>query len=429
MLTIGAVIIFVRSKTKWHSIVSWRCFSVINLFLKKIYYRHLLWKESEFHGEWTGVFGFSIYRAHKSVLTIGAVIIFVRSKTKWHSIVSWRCFSAINLFLKKNYYRHLLWKESEFHGEWTDVFGFSIYRAHKSVLTIGAVIIFVRSKTKWHSIVSWRCFSVINRFLKKIYYRHLLWKESEFHGEWTGVFGFSIYRAHKFLWRDLYRHFTCMYYERFLWYGHANNLARLFEWERETKCVSTEFYSESTGVFGFSIYRAHKSVLTIGAVIIFVRSKTKWHSIVSWRCFSVINRFLKKIYYRHLLWKESEFHGEWTGVFGFSIYRAHKSVLTIGAVIIFVRSKTKWHSIVSWRCFSVINLFVKKIYYRHLLWKESEFYSEWTGVFGFSIYRAHKSVLTIGAVIIFVRSKTKWHSIVSWRCFSVINLFLKKNLL
>ena len=227
MLTIGAVIIFVRSKTKWHSIVSWRCFSVINLFLKKIYYRHLLWKESEFHGEWTDVFGFSIYRAHKSVLTIGAVIIFVRSKTKWHSIVSWRCFSVINLFLKKIYCRHLLWKESEFHGEWTGVFGFSIYRAQKSVLTIGASIIFVRSKTKWLSIVSWRCFSVINLFLKKIYYRHLLWKESEFHGEWTGVFGFSIYRAHKFLWRDLYRHFTCMYYERYLWYGHANNLARL----------------------------------------------------------------------------------------------------------------------------------------------------------------------------------------------------------
>ena len=168
-------------------------------------------------------------------------------------------------------------------------------------------------------------------------------------------------------------------------------------------------------------------MLTIGAVIIFVRSKTKWHSIVSWRCFSVINLFLKRIYYRHLLWKESEFHGESTGVFGFSIYRAHKSVLTIGAVIIFVRSKTKWHSIVSWRCFSVINLFLKKIYYRHLQWKESEFYSESTGVFGFSIYRAHKSVLTIGAVIIFVRSKTKWHSIVSWRCFSVINLFLKKS--
>ena len=320
MLTIGAVIIFVRSKTRWHSIVSWRCFSVINLFLKKIYYRHLQCKESEFYSKSTGVFGFSIYRAHKSVLTIGAVIIFVRSKTKWHSIVSWRCFSVINLFLKKIYYRHLLWKESEFHGKWTGVFGFSIYRAHKSVLTIGAVIIFVRSKTKWHSIVSWRCFSVINLFLKKIYCRHLQWKESE-------------------------------------------------------------FYSESTGVFGFSIYRAHKSVLTIGAVIIFVRSKTKWHSIVSWRCFSVINLFLKNIYYRHLLWKESEFHGKWTGVFGFSIYRAHKSVLTIGAVIIFVRSKTNWHSIVSWRCFFVINLFLKKIYYRHLQWKESEFYSESTGVF------------------------------------------------
>ena len=99
--------------------------------------------------------------------------------------------------------------------------------AHKSVLTIGAAIIFIRSKTKWHSIVSWRCFSPSNLFLKKIYYRHLLWKESEFHGESIGVFGFSIYRAHKFLRRDLYRYFTCIYYERFLWYGHANNLARL----------------------------------------------------------------------------------------------------------------------------------------------------------------------------------------------------------
>ena len=98
-------------------------------------------------------------------------------------------------------------------------------------LPIGAAIIFVRSKIKWHSIVSWICFSAINLILKKIYYRHLLWKESEFHGESTGVFGFSIYRAHKFLWRDLYCHFTCMYYERFLWYGHANNLARLLNEE------------------------------------------------------------------------------------------------------------------------------------------------------------------------------------------------------
>ena len=38
--------------------------------------------------------------------------------------------------------------------------------------------------------------------------------------------------------------------------------------------------------------------------------------------------------------KRSEIHGESTGVFRFSIYRAHKSVLTIGAAIIFVRSKT-----------------------------------------------------------------------------------------
>ena len=37
----------------------------------------------------------------------------------------------------------------------------------------------------------------------------------------------------------------------------------VFERERETKCVSTEFYDQSNGVFGFSIYRAHKSVLTI----------------------------------------------------------------------------------------------------------------------------------------------------------------------
>ena len=229
---------------------------------------------------------------------------------EWHSIASWRCFSAINVFLKKISYRHLLWKESEFHGKSTGVFGFSIYRAHKSVLTIGAAIIFVRSKTKWHSIVNFRCFFPINLFLKKIYYSYLLWKESEFHGESIGVFGFSIYRAHKFLWRDLYRYFTCIYYERFLWYGHANNLARLSEWERETRRVSREFDDQSTGVFGFSIYRAHKSVLTIGAAIIFVRSKTKWHSIVNFRCFSPINLFLKKIYYRHLLWKESEFHGE-----------------------------------------------------------------------------------------------------------------------
>ena len=168
----------------------------------------------------------------------------------------------------------------------------------------------------------------------------------------------------------------------------CQELSPAFEWGRETKRVSWEFDGQSTGVFGFSIYRAHKSVLTLGAAIIFVRSKTKWHSIVSWRCFSVINLFLKKIYYRHLLWKESEFHGEWTGAFGFSIYRAHKSVLTIGAAIIFVRSKTKWHSIVSWRCFSAINVFLKKISYRHLLWKESEFHGKSTGVFGFSIYRA-----------------------------------------
>ena len=133
-------------------------FSAINLFLKKLYYWHLLWKESGFLGESIGVFGFSIYRAHKSVLTIGEAIIFVRSKTKWHSIVSWRCFSPINLFLKKLYCRHLLWKESEFLGKSTGVFGFSIYRAHNSVLTIGAAIIFVRSKTKWHSIGSWSCF-------------------------------------------------------------------------------------------------------------------------------------------------------------------------------------------------------------------------------------------------------------------------------
>ena len=404
---------------------------MINLFLKKIYYRHLLWKGSEFHGESTGIFGFSIYRAHKSVLTIGASIIFVPSKTKSHSIVSWRCFSRINLFLKKIYYRHLLWYESEFHGEWTDVFGFSIYRAHKSVLTIGASIIFVRSKSKWHSIVSWRCFSVIDLFLKKIYCRHLLWKESEFHGEWTGVFGFSIYRAHK----SVLAICASIIFVRSKTKSHSIVSWRCFSvinlflkkiYCRHLLWKGSEFHGESTGIFGFSIYRAHKSVLTIGAPIIFVRSKTKWHSIVSWRCFSVINLFLKKIYYRNLLWKESEFIGEWTGVFGFSIYRAHKSVLAIGAWIIFVRSKTKWHSIVSWRFFPVINLFLKKIYYRHLLWKESKFHCKWTVVFGFSIYRAQKSVLTIGASIIFVRSKTRWHSIVSWRCFSVINLFLKK---
>ena len=53
----------------------------------------------------------------------------------------------------------------------------------------------------------------------------------EFDGQSTGVFGFSIYRAHKFLWRDLCRYFTCIYYERFLWYGYANNLARLLNEE------------------------------------------------------------------------------------------------------------------------------------------------------------------------------------------------------
>ena len=249
-----------------------------------IYYRHLLWKESEFYGESTGVFRFSIYRAHKSVLTIGAPIIFVRSKTKWHSIVSWRCFSAINLFLKKSTIDIYYEKNQNFMANRLVFLDFpSTVHTNLCLLYIGAPIIFVRSKTMWHSIVSWRCFSAINIFLKKIYFRHLLWKESE-------------------------------------------------------------FYGESTGVFRFSIYRAHKSVLTIGAPIIFVRSKTKWHSIVSWRCFSAINLFLKKIYFRHLLWKESEFYGESTGVFRFSIYRAHKSVLTIGAPIIFVRSKTKRQS-------------------------------------------------------------------------------------
>ena len=192
------------------------------------------------------------------------------------------------------------------------------------MLTIGAAIIFVRSKTKWHSIVNWRCFSPINLFLKKIYCRHLLWKESEFHGESIGVFVFSIYRANKFLWRDLYRYFTCIYYERFLWYGHANNLARLLN-EKGKLSVWVENLMAYRLVFlGLSIYRSHKSVLTIGAAIIFVRSKTKWHSIVNFRCFSPINLFLKQIYYRHLLWKESEFHGKSIGVFGFSIYRAHK---------------------------------------------------------------------------------------------------------
>ena len=55
----------------------------------------------------------------------------------------------------------------------------------------------------------------------------------------------------------------------------CEKLSPAFEWERETKRVSREFDGQSTGVFGFSIYRAHKSVLTIDAAIIFVRSKTK----------------------------------------------------------------------------------------------------------------------------------------------------------
>ena len=37
----------------------------------------------------------------------------------------------------------------------------------------------------------------------------------------------------------------------------------VFKLEKETKGVSTEFYSESTGVYGFSFHRAHKSVLPI----------------------------------------------------------------------------------------------------------------------------------------------------------------------
>ena len=116
-----------------------------------------------------------------------------------------------------------------------------------------------------------------------------------------GVFGFSIYRAHKFLWRDLYRYFTCIYYERFLWYGHANNLARLLNEKGKLSVLVENLMAYRLVLLGFSIYRAHKSVLTIGAAIIFVRSKTKWHSIVNFRCFFPINLFLKKsttvIYY------------------------------------------------------------------------------------------------------------------------------------
>ena len=163
-------------------------------------------------------------------------------------------------------------------------------------------------KRKWHSIESCRCFSPINLFLKKICYRHLLWKESEFHGKSIGVFGFSIYRAHKFLWRDLYRYFTCIYYERFLWYGHANNLARLLN-EKGKLSVLVENLMANRLVFWIfhlpctqicAYYRRGNNF----------RPVKNWHSIVSWRCFSPINLFLKKIYYRHLLWKESEFHGE-----------------------------------------------------------------------------------------------------------------------
>ena len=105
-----------------------------------------------------------------------------------------------------------------------------------------------RPVKNWHSIVSWRCFSPINLFLKKLYYRHLLRKESEFHCKSTGAFGFSIYRAHKFLWRDLYRYFTCIYYERFLWYGHANNLARLLN-EKGKLSVLVENFMANRLVF------------------------------------------------------------------------------------------------------------------------------------------------------------------------------------
>ena len=50
----------------------------------------------------------------------------------------------------------------------------------------------------------------------------------------------------------------------------ANIVARFLKEERHTRCVNTEFHGESSGVFGFSIYRAHNSVFTISTTIIFV---------------------------------------------------------------------------------------------------------------------------------------------------------------
>ena len=47
-----------------------------------------------------------------------------------------------------------------------------------------------------------------------------------------------------------------------LWYCDAK-FSFPFSFKNRAKWVGTEFYVKLTGVFGFSIYRAHKSVLTV----------------------------------------------------------------------------------------------------------------------------------------------------------------------
>ena len=63
------------------------------------------------------------------------------------------------------------------------------------------------------------------------------------------VFLDFIYRAHKFLWRDLYRHFTCIYYGRFLLYGHANSLDRLLKNEKGKLIMLVQNFTANRLVF------------------------------------------------------------------------------------------------------------------------------------------------------------------------------------
>ena len=51
--------------------------------------------------------------------------------------------------------------------------------------------------------------------------------------------------------------------------------------KRETKCVDTEFYGESTGAFGFSIYTVHANLcLSPGQT-----RKNCCRNIISYQCF------------------------------------------------------------------------------------------------------------------------------------------------